>query len=525
MKKFKIHLGLIAVFALLFTSCSKDEVQSENSSDKATLSFGAIVQDLAAKASTKQSTLDDLPDCSDDVPAYVEIVLMQGETEVVGTSDEPYHVDLVEGELFTEEDPALELVPGDYILDHFAVYNVDGGLIWIAPRMGGALSDWVENPLPMDISLGAGAKKYVDVPVLCFDNRDVNEYGYTFFELDATPVYEYCFYANYCDPSGRHWPARYSVDISIDGEPVYTGVINNVDINNDGDPYADPLCFDLPILAAFGDAAYIHYTVTLLDWEGVYDAAPMSPIEGDLSAADIIANFEGSDIVDYNHLRFGCDGDGGGGEEPMDSDNDGVIDDNDNCPNTPEGVEVYTSGENAGCPIDTDGDGVPDYLDDCDNDAGPESNNGCPTTGGPCDNLDSVCSIPQTNDDLDDYCYFVYPDFSSPDTFVIFNSTGDVQLENNLGENFGNLTLSGTVGSGLTIEVDGNLASDRLYAYEIEIRPQGSTTCWQSFCDADVQPNIVDGDQQPIVLQLDSAIFTSFPLEVRVKAIICAPPL
>ncbi len=339
MKNFRIYLGFIAVFALLFTSCSKDEATGESSSDKATLSFGAMVQDLAAKASTKQSTLDDLPDCSNDAPAYVEIVLMQGGNDVVGSTEDPYRVDLVAGELFTEEDAALELTPGNYVLDHFAVYNADGGLIWIAPRTGGALADWVENPLPMDISLGAGVKKYVDVPVLCFDNRDVNEYGYTFFELDATQVYEYCFFANYCDPSGRHYPARYSVDITIDGEPVYTGVINNVDINDDGDPYADPLCFDLPILAEYGDEAYIHYTVTLLDWDGVYDAAAMAPIEGDLSAADIIANFDGTDVVDYNHLRFGCDDNG---EQPSDADNDGVIDDNDNCPDTPAGVDVYT---------------------------------------------------------------------------------------------------------------------------------------------------------------------------------------
>lgn len=46
---------------------------------------------------------------------------------------------------------------------------------------------------------------------------------------------------------------------------------------------------------------------------------------------------------------------------PADSDNDGVIDPNDKCPNTPAGVKV----DAVGCPLDTDGDGVPDYLDKC----------------------------------------------------------------------------------------------------------------------------------------------------------------
>ncbi|MGD9731332.1 MAG: OmpA family protein [Desulfamplus sp.] len=44
-----------------------------------------------------------------------------------------------------------------------------------------------------------------------------------------------------------------------------------------------------------------------------------------------------------------------------DSDNDGVPDDRDKCPDTPPGVEVDADG----CPLDTDGDGVPDYLDKC----------------------------------------------------------------------------------------------------------------------------------------------------------------
>ena len=46
-----------------------------------------------------------------------------------------------------------------------------------------------------------------------------------------------------------------------------------------------------------------------------------------------------------------------------DSDNDGVEDSEDMCPNTPPGVKVDTFG----CPVDSDHDGVPDYLDKCPN--------------------------------------------------------------------------------------------------------------------------------------------------------------
>ena len=46
-----------------------------------------------------------------------------------------------------------------------------------------------------------------------------------------------------------------------------------------------------------------------------------------------------------------------------DSDMDGIMDEDDACPETPQGVRV----DNFGCPIDSDKDGVPDYLDRCAN--------------------------------------------------------------------------------------------------------------------------------------------------------------
>jgi len=53
----------------------------------------------------------------------------------------------------------------------------------------------------------------------------------------------------------------------------------------------------------------------------------------------------------------------GGHKKVVDSDQDGVFDDVDKCPNTPLGVVV----DKDGCPVDSDKDGVPDYLDKCPN--------------------------------------------------------------------------------------------------------------------------------------------------------------
>ncbi len=61
------------------------------------------------------------------------------------------------------------------------------------------------------------------------------------------------------------------------------------------------------------------------------------------------------------HYRFGAKNSNDYTTEVdnTDSDADGVIDLNDQCPGTPKGVKVDAKG----CPIDSDNDGIPDYLD------------------------------------------------------------------------------------------------------------------------------------------------------------------
>jgi len=65
--------------------------------------------------------------------------------------------------------------------------------------------------------------------------------------------------------------------------------------------------------------------------------------------------------------------------QDKDSDGDGVIDKNDKCLTTPNGVQVDTNG----CALDSDGDGVADYLDKC-----PQSAKGAKVDANGCE-LDS----------------------------------------------------------------------------------------------------------------------------------------
>ncbi|MDT0641709.1 ScyD/ScyE family protein [Zunongwangia sp. F363] len=301
-------LLLFLSFDFLFISCSEEE-NSPIASEKSSISFGAVLNDLLADKAAVKQAVNDLPACSDDDPSYVEIILLQDVVEVLGSPGEPFQIDLVAGETFTQYVPELELDPGTYSLDYFAVYNSAGELIWLAPR-GGELEGFVENPLPLTINLGAGVKKYVDVPVLCYDERLVNEYGYLFFDLIPTELVDFCFFANFCKNSGRHFPAAFSLDIWLGtddtGIQLYSNEENNVSTQGE-DPSAEPLCIVLPDLAEFADDEdYIYYEITLLDWAGVYGDADASTLNGTLSREDIQAHFDGDEAVDYEHLMFGC---------------------------------------------------------------------------------------------------------------------------------------------------------------------------------------------------------------------------
>lgn len=454
MKNFKFNIAFLAMFAMIFTSCSKEETGDNLlNSETATLSFGAIVNGLEGTRAASKQSIGDMPACSDDDPAYVRVVLMQGGVAVVGSSGEPYRVNLAAGQIFTEEDELLELDPGTYTLDHFSVYNEDDELIWLAPR-GGDLANFVDVSLPMNIELGAGVKKYVEVPVLCFDNRDVNEYGYLFFELNTNEAVEFCFFANYCDADGRHYSARYSLDVYLgtdaSGTPLYSDVVSNTGVNEDGDFFASPVCIALPV--SDDDEDYIYYELTLLDWEANYgdvdQNAPANRISGTLNNSDIEANFGAGDEVEYEHFRFGCgsdDGNGNGGNPDVDSDNDGIPDTVDKCPNTPGEEEFEGCPAPAGCDIDDpnadcDNDGVLNGVDECKLVPGTTENNGCPASTSDCiDESGTVLTFERTID------ISGFPVGISPFYPLVLN-----------GEQVGTITFNLTIGSNenLVVSVD-----------------------------------------------------------------------
>lgn len=429
-------MACLAVFAMLFASCTKeDSAEGVNpSTETGTISFGTMLNDLTKQALQKDH-LADFPVCSDDAPAYVVVEITGDgydgpERLEIPLSDTPadYDNDGVV-EYFTLEDDELELPAGTYTLEFFAVYSAGDDLIWVAPTTGGDLAEYVDNPLPTVINLSAGTKKYVDVEVLCYDQRMVNDYGYLFFELETNTALDFCFFANYCI-GDRHFVANYSVSFWLgtddSGEALYTDIPAPVS-SEGGEFSASPLCFALPAPpeGVEDTEAYLYYEVTLQPWDGYYPAPGSDVISGTLSLADIESNFDGDDNVDYEHLRFGCEPDQNTCPG-QDNDDDGIGASCDNCPDDFNPTQTDTDGDGTGdacdlCPefanedsTDSDSDGIPDDCDQCPTIAGTTDYFGCPNDPclngpdpdgdglrGPCDNCPDVSNPLQTDSDGD----------------------------------------------------------------------------------------------------------------------------
>jgi len=325
MNTIKNYFAFLTICTLLFTSCSKEESPGidDPNAEAATLSFATVLNDMINKNSALKQQLD-IPECSDGTPAFVEVVLTGPEN--VGSMEDPLVVSVnpnpgdydgdSEAEYFTDESTDLELVPGTYTLQWFVVYdgNPDddsSNRLWIAPREDGELADFVDTPLPQSFNVGAGVKKYVDVEVLCFDDRLVNEYGYLFFDIETNEAIEFCIFGNFCPPSGRHFPAQYSVDVwsyanGQRGAIIHDDLTNTVELDENGDFAGSIVCMALPDTEGL-DEYYIE--ITLLDSDAYGNVEERIIRSGVVNDDEVKSLFDGENNLDYYHFREGCDGD------------------------------------------------------------------------------------------------------------------------------------------------------------------------------------------------------------------------
>ncbi|MCP9199859.1 hypothetical protein MKO06_08080 [Gramella sp. GC03-9] len=448
------YLAAIAVITLLFSSCTQEENIQVNdeavSPDVAMLYLGPVLNDQLGRQQEQE-----IPDCSEATPAFAQIRLTFGDANTPIELVVPILED-DEG-LFTAYDEALEIpvTSGNSVsvtLTDFLVWsdeNEDGTpdeVIWAAPKEGSDFAQFVSDPLDIVWELRAGSKNYQEVEVICFDDRDVNLYGYQFFDITPVPLYELCVFANYCTDAGRHFTANYELDLytysgmeaeenPITDSALYTNIYMGETPetgNDDGSFYADPLCLAIPGPAEGQGAStpYLYYEIRLNDWEGYYDAEPM--VKSGYLTWNQISDWltvEGDDdnsTVDYWHVFFNCADDDG--PEPCDLDDpdadcdgDGIPNGEDECPQENptvdedgDGCEDVTQCDQSDPEADCDNDGTLNKCDednpnygtfDCDGDGVINSEDDCPefapTVDEDGDGCEDVSQCDETDPDAD----------------------------------------------------------------------------------------------------------------------------
>ncbi len=321
MKNLILTTFLSCLLFLLFSCSNDNETLNDPNQGKTAISFAAVLNDLISGREAVKQQLANIPQCSQDAPAFVEVVLTQAGELIAGTFQQPLRLIVrqdSQGIYFSEESLQLELLPGIYSLDYFRVLNENLQVIWIAPREEAGevnFAGLVASPLPLEIDLRAGTKKYVNVEVICYDNRLVNYYGYLFFELQGNRAIKFCIFGNYCDENGRHAEAvRYAVSVwnfsgneaSPKGVNIYENLESGIIIEDDFEneisvTYAVPLCLALPDTA--GQDQY-YFEITLLDGVG-YDVPDPLIRLGVITDDDVKSLFDGDNNLDYYHFREG----------------------------------------------------------------------------------------------------------------------------------------------------------------------------------------------------------------------------
>ncbi|WP_345011170.1 hypothetical protein [Christiangramia aestuarii] len=322
-------MAAFAVCSLLLTSCSKDEVSPDDaiSDNIASLTLGPVLQGANVNRQ-QQITPEGTPACALDViPAYAELRLIYGTNNIEVITTVEIGVDS-NGDLFTKYSEDLEIpIPSgqtsvSVTLTDFVVYDENDVVIWVAPKEGSTYAQFVTDPLSNNWSLRAGSKNYEEVEVICFDDREVNLYGYQFFDIIPVPLYEFCIFANYCDDDGRHYTADYDFNIYFydgnredgKGELIYEedSPLGPITGDDNGTYWAEPLCIAVPgpgDLAS--DVPYLVFEATVIDWPNYYTVDGNVETTTQMLTWEVIESLldrDGDDeTTNYWHIFFNCD--------------------------------------------------------------------------------------------------------------------------------------------------------------------------------------------------------------------------
>lgn len=299
------------------------------------------------------------PEETDGCPQSIDVATSNGGTMSINDADGDGVIDSLDKEPNTPLDArvygngvAID-TDGDSIPDHldmcplkYGSKEKDG-----CPASPDSDGDGVPNEYDKEPNTPFGVKVYGNGVAMDMDS-------------DGTPDYK-----DACPLSPGESTKGGCPDVIKSSNGTATAVVAPKMIDTDKDGVMDQ--FDVEPNTPAGAKVYGNGVSVDSDNDGIPDHSDNCPNESGTTALSGCAPAKKAADVDTN---IAIASNSNSNIAMIDSDNDGVMDQFDKDPNTPEGALVYGNG----IPIDSDRDGLPDYKDKCPLESGPVENEGCP---------------------------------------------------------------------------------------------------------------------------------------------------
>ena len=182
-------LLLILGTTLIFSGCSKWEDNAAVNTE-----YEVVFKSVEASLNNLKATCEN-PDAQ---YAYVKVKHSSG-TEIEFYPEVFY----LGGIAYTQ---SIKLKPGTWTVEEFILMNDnmtpndtnDDVVVQGTPHQGADYSGAINNPLPFTTQVVAFEKNEVPIEILCFEETEVESFGFSWFRVHQTTVREQVFFGDFC---------------------------------------------------------------------------------------------------------------------------------------------------------------------------------------------------------------------------------------------------------------------------------------------------------------------------------------
>ncbi len=287
---------LASVFALILSSCTQDLPDMEEN----------VLQDVIFTASTELKY--DMFDCDNEKPDYALLTFTVDDDNDINTPEVPYPtgggeintpVFYVNDVMYTQ---AIKLPANkSYTLIDMRLYATGAGvggadlLVNAVPYTGSHYGNLITAPVPVSINVSPFTKTEVPISILCYDDTQYEDFGFTWFRIEENIVRTKYFFGDFCTKFFEDYKQAPKYQDYLDLVRVDMPVIMKLDLYQVA---KDDIMFDdLKFIDSFTNEA------TLLSGSPLLLAYPDMEATGDIFQIDV--NLYVKVGSEFEYVNFG----------------------------------------------------------------------------------------------------------------------------------------------------------------------------------------------------------------------------